>query len=65
LKEYFYKVPIVEPFDADAEDDDSDSFTARVNTVSFNPTVVQCFVWRRVDHFRFYINSRYNIRVPF
>lgn len=38
----FYKVPIVEPFDADAEDDDSipDSFTARVNTVSFNPTVI-------------------------
>lgn len=40
----FYKVPIVEPFDPNDEDDDEgaipDSFTARVNTVSFNPTVI-------------------------
>lgn len=37
-----YKVPIVEPFDADDDDDAGipDSFTARINTVSFNPTVI-------------------------
>lgn len=38
-----FKVPIVEPFDPDGDDDDAgipDSFTARVNTVSFNPTVI-------------------------
>ncbi|MFT5751370.1 MAG: hypothetical protein ACI828_000551 [Flavobacteriales bacterium] len=38
-----YRVPIVEPFDPNGDDDDAgipDSFTARVNTVSFNPTVI-------------------------
>lgn len=38
-----FEVPIIEPFDPDGDDDDAgipDSFTARVNTVSFNPTVI-------------------------
>ena len=41
-KGVFFEVPLVAPFDADEDDDDGavpDSFTARVNTVSFNPTV--------------------------
>lgn len=40
-KGVFYKVPIVEPFDPDDDEDGiPDRFTARVNTVSFNPTVI-------------------------
>jgi len=36
-----YRVPLVAPFDSDDQGDGAvpDSFTARVNTVSFNPTV--------------------------